>query len=174
MFRASHAKLRPLPDPQQTKRCFECKTYKLLCEFPTDIGSRDSLHRVCVTCQLTRAQDHSISDKYARKNRNHRQRLWNSSYSRARECGIEHSIKVSDIPSPKRCRYLGVELDYTLPCRRGSRRQFNAPSIDRIDPSLGYIVGNIQIISDLANRMKSDATIEQMIAFAQGVLTAHS
>ena len=38
----------------------------------------------------------------------------------------------------------------------------NSASIDRFDTTAGYIKGNVWIISDKANRMKSNATIEEI------------
>lgn len=35
------------------------------------------------------------------------------------------------------------------------------PTIDRIIPALGYVPGNIVVISHRANRMKSDGTAEE-------------
>jgi hypothetical protein len=43
-------------------------------------------------------------------------------------------------------------------------------SIDRIDPKLGYVRGNIQIISWKANALKGNATLDELTAFAKWVL----
>jgi len=37
-----------------------------------------------------------------------------------------------------------------------------APSLDKIIPNKGYIRGNIVVISDIVNRLKSDASIEDL------------
>ena len=42
----------------------------------------------------------------------------------------------------------------------------NAISIDRIDASKGYVVGNVQIISHQANRKKSDASLSDILKLA--------
>lgn len=41
-----------------------------------------------------------------------------------------------------------------------------SPSLDRIDPTRGYLPENIQIISNLANRMKNNASDEQLLRFS--------
>lgn len=53
---------------------------------------------------------------------------------------------------------------------RGSGFSKWSPSIDKIDPTKGYVRGNIQIVSMLANCMKRDATAAELRTFAEWVL----
>ena len=56
------------------------------------------------------------------------------------------------------CPVLGVELMFG---GTGSIKD-NSASIDRFDTTKGYVQGNVWIISYKANRMKSDATVEEL------------
>lgn len=82
--------------------------------------------------------------------------------SGAKKRGLEFSITEDDIHMPEVCPVLGT------PFERGT---MYAASIDRIDNSKGYVQGNVQIISKLANTMKSQATQEELIKFAEWVMS---
>lgn len=95
--------------------------------------------------------------------------LLKSAKHRANKTNLEFNIEESDLIIPEYCPILNLKMvrelgKGKLPCN---------PSIDRIDSSKGYVKGNVWIISHLANRMKQDATQEELIAFAKGVLNCY-
>lgn len=87
---------------------------------------------------------------------------------RSKETGKEFSIDVTDIVIPDVCPVLGIPLNMNSG-KSGAYR--NSPSLDRIDNSKGYVKGNIQVISQLANAMKCHATNEELHKFASWVLS---
>lgn len=91
--------------------------------------------------------------------------LWRAAKSRAQKRGIPFDIEVIDILIPKVCPVLGLEL--ALNFKQGGGK--NSPSLDRIVPELGYVKGNVQVLSSLANAMKSDASKEQLLQFADWI-----
>ena len=77
---------------------------------------------------------------------------------RAARQGVPFDLRLEDIVIPERCPILDIPLSI-IPNMKD--RNF-APSIDRIRPELGYVKGNIAIISFRANRLKNDATLEEV------------
>ena len=84
------------------------------------------------------------------------------------ENGREFDIEIEDIIIPEYCPILGIKLKVNSG-KSGAYR--DSPSLDRIDNSRGYTRDNIQVISQLANAMKSHATNEELLKFAHWVIT---
>lgn len=79
---------------------------------------------------------------------------------RCQSTGIEFDLSVEDLmPLPLDCPVLGIKLDWFVDGRGGS--DFS-PSIDRLDPGQGYVPGNVEIISNRANRIKNDAQLDEV------------
>jgi len=99
-----------------------------------------------------------------------RKHLLRNAKARARINNYEFTITKDDIVIPEYCPYLNTKIIVDA----GNGRSGHAPSIDRIDNSKGYTKDNIEIISDKANKMKQDATKEELINFAKHVLEKFS
>ena len=80
-----------------------------------------------------------------------------SASRRAKKYGVPFALTRGDIIIPKVCPVLGIEL---VRGRKGS--QDASPTLDRVIPALGYVKGNIAVISSLANRIKTNATLTQI------------
>lgn len=78
--------------------------------------------------------------------------------ARATDAEIPFDLTIDDIVIPLYCPALGIKLFIG---ERGSRE--NSPSLDRIDPKLGYVKGNVIVISWRANRIKSNASYDEIL-----------
>lgn len=82
-------------------------------------------------------------------------------YKRAKDRGHECNLDITDLYIPNTCPILGI------PIVMGPEYAYNSPSVDRIDNSKGYVKGNIQIISQAANAMKSDMPLDVWISLVE-------
>lgn len=154
--------------------CTKCKQTKPDTEFynnKTMPRGKTYWCKVCTNHQNNVVQKETKAKWAARTHQNRRlyrtnEHLWKGAKARAKELGRDFSISPDDIIIPEYCPYLKIKLGFTDPN--------GFPSLDRIDSSKGYTPDNIQVISLRANKLKSDATIEQMIVFARGILEVHS
>lgn len=86
--------------------------------------------------------------------------IYNRLKQSAKLRNIEFSLTIPDLNNitfPITCPILGIPLKFN----RGTL-QDNSYSVDRIDSTQGYHIDNIQIISWRANRLKNDATIDEL------------
>ena len=83
--------------------------------------------------------------------------LLNTCKARAKKAGVPFDLVKDDILIPEYCPVLGIEFEFGT---RGFHE--NSASIDRLNPNKGYVKGNIAIISFRANRIKCDATLEEL------------
>lgn len=108
----------------------------------------------------------AIRRKWTAENRE--RRLLASAKGRAKKAGLPFDLTLADIVIPATCPVLGIPLD--------RRDIHHAPSLDRVRPELGYVTGNIRVISFRANSIRQDATAEELAAvaaYAKG-LNVHS
>lgn len=85
----------------------------------------------------------------------------------AKRRGLAFDLAEADLGSlPTHCPVLGLELAYYGAEQAGLHNPA-AASIDRINNSMGYIAGNVVIVSLRANVLKRDATPAELEAVAR-------
>lgn len=157
------------------KRCSACQEEKPLTEFYRTKQSKDGYRYQCKVCHTSNEANTNpdIKRGYARKSYLKRKAEQPESFMHRQAKhrakwdynNMEFTIEVEDIKIPDVCPFMQqpfIPLDRVM-----------GHSLDRIDSSKGYTKDNIQVISRLANKMKNDATKEQLIAFAKGVLVVY-
>jgi hypothetical protein len=87
--------------------------------------------------------------------------------ARALKKDLEFSITHEDIIIPEYCPLLNIKLEFSRNHGQGPKN--NSPTLDRIDSSKGYTKDNIWVISALANRIKTDATVEEVVLVAKNL-----
>jgi hypothetical protein len=81
---------------------------------------------------------------------------------RAKQRNIEFNLLIEDLNVPDVCPVLGIKLDKA----QGKGIKDSSPSLDRIDNSKGYTKDNVLIVSYRANRIKSNASADELMKIA--------
>lgn len=153
------------------ENCKECKQSK---KFRKRTESKIHSRRpFCLNCEKSIAQSRYTKNKKTtlatiqkyRQNNWKLKMLWQAKATAARK-NLDFNLEESDIVIPSHCKYLNIPLTQSL----GEGVIWSNTSLDRIDSSLGYIKGNVEVISRKANSIKNMATIDELRVFAKNVL----
>jgi hypothetical protein len=90
-----------------------------------------------------------------------RRRMLTQAKHRAKVRGIPFDLSIEDFHIPEFCPALGIKLAI-----KRSKMTDSTPTLDRLKPELGYTKGNVAVISLKANRIKNDATVDELFAVA--------
>lgn len=83
--------------------------------------------------------------------------LWHNAKQRSRDLGKDFNLELEDLVLPKVCPLLNIPI-----VKGVGWYSDNSPTLDRIIPDLGYVKGNVWIISMRANRIKNDASLQEL------------
>lgn len=87
--------------------------------------------------------------------------MWAGARQRALKKNLPFDIEQEDVRDLvvdlEFCPVLGVKLGWD-----NDKLLDNSPTLDKIKPELGYVKGNVAVISNKANRIKTDANLEEI------------
>lgn len=152
--------------------CYKCKTYKSVSEFNTGSGikCRNNYSRECKECESKRKKIARASMQIDNKE-SFLSRLIYGCKTRALENKIpydldkEYIIQLYDQQNGL-CALSGLKMT-TL--RQSGKNPENA-SVDRIIPNLGYTKGNVRLVCNHVNMMRSNLEDEQLIKFCKAIV----
>jgi len=171
------------------KNCTKCKLEKSPTEFSPDLRAKGGLRPWCKICcstcalaryhadpkkhidkariwkQNNRALVNEISTRWRKTEKGAISEILSQAKKRAKQDGLPFLLMPADIQIPDLCPVFGTPLIQGT----GKGPSPMSPSLDKIIPALGYVPGNVRIMSHKANVMKNDATPEQLLAFANWV-----
>lgn len=98
--------------------------------------------------------------------------LLNRAKQRAKKHNLDFNLVENDIVIPTFCPILGLKLEIKKRTNKGVYK--NAPSLDRIDSTKGYTKDNIRVISNRANSLKSNASIDELEKILKDAYEIHS
>lgn len=133
------------------KECTKCTKTKDIKHFGINFDKADGYDVWCKQC----ARD------ALRTPEGKARRMVYTAKRRANDINVPFDIIAADLTVPTHCPILGIPLCFTH--SQGGPKD-DAPSLDRIVPSRGYVKGNVMVISQRANRIKNDASIEELEA----------
>ena len=179
---AFHINCKSCEDKQRYERewkdgkllCHCCGEYKNIEEYTANGEAnpiRNNRRSICRKCSTYRQKIINRSLPDDRKLSKCLRWRWLSARDRSRYNNLDFNLTVEYlnelwIKQGGKCALSGIEMTFEL---QNGRTPTNV-SIDKIDRTKGYIIGNIQLVCMACNQMKSDLSEKEMYHFCKKVV----
>jgi hypothetical protein len=162
-IRALHARRRQefdsLPERDRFKLCRKCSKSKHVSEFHKLRKSLIGTQSFCRECKRSFSEAARRADP-------------KSAWAKVMCARLRHRVQQQNLPlnltveylvsiCPDVCPVLDIPLLYPITWGKRAANK-NSPSIDKFYPHLGYVVGNVSVISNRANTLKRDSTAGEL------------
>tara|TARA_R110002020_G_C15725352_1_gene723455 strand:+ start:38 stop:490 length:453 start_codon:yes stop_codon:yes gene_type:complete len=149
------------------KKCIKCNEEKSFIEFCKSGFKKDGTQKfkgICKKCYNSNWKYRLMSTLTSRESK----RLRPSGEERkclSRDKGINGSF-LENLSKNQNglCYWLNIPIDFTM------KDKLRKPSLDRLDNSKGYEIGNVVLTTVFANTGRRDATIKEMKGFVDSYL----
>lgn len=144
--------LRDNPEPSFKKKCNHCKEWKLLQDFHKSVKQLYGVHGTCKTCRKKNARARYVTNPF--------KSLHRTKKSECKKKGIPYNLTEEYLKSI----WTGVcpITNEALSIANKVGEHHKSAWLDRINPDAGYVQGNVAFISGRMNRIKYNATVEEI------------
>jgi hypothetical protein len=149
----------------QQKQCIKCGIIKPFHKFGKSARHASGLLNECKQCKALYEQQIRIKTPVQALT----SEMLASARKRAKKKNLAFNLDLDYVRSLVRsnCSLLPeISLEWSTQCRNGIPLP-NSPSLDRIDPTKGYVKGNVWIVSHRANTLKGNATHDELKAITE-------
>lgn len=136
------------------RKCYTCKCDLTVENSYKDGSSYSGRGSQCKACTKIRTKNYLDRDR----KENFPKYLLKYAKRRAQLKGLDFNLTIEDIIIPDVCPVFGTVLELN----NHTRQNLNTPTLDRIDNSKGYVKGNVIVVSWKANRIKNNASLEEL------------
>lgn len=161
-----------------SKQCSICDKEQLLTNFYRTKRIASGHISECKSCKKERMQKFLESPEKLKEHNERIQKwrlanpkkvLWIAAKARAKKQNLPFDITIDDFEIPQFCPVLGIEIKQNV-----GKISFHSPTLDKINPSKGYVKGNVTVISSRANTIKHNASYEEIALVAEWLRKVNS
>lgn len=153
-----------------TRKCKDCQQFFSLDNFYVLNKEKNYYSAYCKGCDKERSKNRQrkkeVKPYHAKWQKQNPERiLMYSAKQRAKKNNLPFNLSIEDIIIPEKCPLLGIDLILD-----NDRTQPDSPSLDRLIPDLGYVKGNVLVVSHRANTIKNNATPDELLLLTDNLM----